>query len=320
MIELLYKQVLKCDDSTLASIPGSFTSCQEFWESEADDMKQFSINVTYAWLVIMSFTLSGNCLCFYGFGKATEKMNKRVRDKVFNALVRQDMAYFDTNTVGKISTQVEDDAAMLHSFSGEPIRSLVMSLASVLVGLIVSFVYMWPFALLTLGILPFMAFGAEMEMRMYFGEDEGVHKESENSPGGIVVETLLNIKTIASLTIQKLRLTEYSDALKDEDKNPVRTNIAKGAASGLGFFVQCWGMALMFWWGGYVLINYPTHFSYRDFLISMFSLLFSLSGLSVAMMGATNRDKAKEAATRIFTLIDNDVSIDPLSPEGMKGN
>eukprot|EP00559_Dactyliosolen_fragilissimus_P008998 CAMPEP_0184863396 /NCGR_PEP_ID=MMETSP0580-20130426/10902_1 /TAXON_ID=1118495 /ORGANISM="Dactyliosolen fragilissimus" /LENGTH=1328 /DNA_ID=CAMNT_0027361703 /DNA_START=81 /DNA_END=4067 /DNA_ORIENTATION=- len=320
MIELLYRQVLKCDNSTLDSIPGSFNSCQDYWDSEADKMKEFSINVTYAWLVIMSFTLIGNSLVFYGFGKATEKMNKRVRDKVFNALVRQDMAYFDTNTVGKISTQVEDDAAMMHSFSGEPIRSLVMSLASVLVGLIVSFIYMWPFALLTLGILPFMAFGAEMEMRMYFGEDEGVHKENENSPGGIVVETLLNIKTIASLAIEKLRLTEYSNALKEEETNPIRANIAKGAASGLGFFVQCWGMALMFWWGGYVLINYPDSFSYRDFLISMFSLLFSLSGLSVAMMGATNRDKAKAAANRIFKLIDTEGSIDPLSTKGKKGN
>jgi len=54
---------------------------------------------------------------------------------------------------------------MLHSFAGEPIRSIVLAVAGVLVGVIVSFIYMWPFALLTLATIPFMAFGAEMEVR-----------------------------------------------------------------------------------------------------------------------------------------------------------
>jgi len=79
-----------------------------------------------------------------------------------------------------------------------------------------------------------------------------------------------------------------------------------------------WGCALMFWWGGWLLSKYPSTFTYRDFLISMFSLLFSLSGLGMAAQGATNRDKAKEAADRIFDLIERESAIDPLSKEGYK--
>jgi ABC-type multidrug transport system fused ATPase/permease subunit len=76
--------------------------------------------------------------------------------------------------------------------------------------------------------------------------------------------------------------------------------------------------ALMFWWGGWLLLNYRDTFSYRDFLISMFSLLFSLSGLGMAAQGATNRDKAKLAAHRIFELTDRVSAIDPISEEGKK--
>lgn len=36
-----------------------------------------------------------------------------------------------------------DDAALLHSFTGEPIRSVCASASSVLVGVIVAFIYMW---------------------------------------------------------------------------------------------------------------------------------------------------------------------------------
>lgn len=153
---------------------------------------------------------------------------------------------------------------------------------------------------------------------MYMGEDEDDGEEDEHSPGAIVVETLLNIRTIASLNIEPTRVAEFDEALAAEDPKPIRTNTVKGCAAGLGQFVQMWGIALMFWWGGYLLLNYPNTYEYRDFLISMFSLLFSLSGMAVAAQGATNRDKAKLAANRIFELTDRESAIDPLSETGEK--
>jgi hypothetical protein len=50
----------------------------------------------------------------------------------------------------------------------------------------------------------------------------------------------------------------------------------------------------------------------------MFSLLFSLSGMGMAAQGATNREKAKLAAHRIFELTDRKSAIDPISEEGKK--
>lgn len=78
-------------------------------------------------------------------------------------------------------------------------------------------------------------------------------------------------------------------------------------------------MALMFWWGGWLLSNHPNKFGYRAYLIAMFSLLFSLYGLAMAAEGAVDREKAKAAAARIFALTDRQSQIDPLSDEGKKG-
>lgn len=105
----------------------------------------------------MVLTLLGNTLLFYGFGTATERMSKRLRDASFKSLIRQEVAYFDSRSVSAITSQLSDDAAMIHSFSGEPIRSWIMALASVLIGLVVYFVYMWPLTCVALGVLPFMA-------------------------------------------------------------------------------------------------------------------------------------------------------------------
>lgn len=318
MIELLFRPVYFCNDTNSTTLPDGFATCQDYWDYEAGEIQDLSLNVTYGWLGLVAATLIGNVLLFYGFGTATERMNKRVRDAVFTALMRQDIEYYDTHTIAKLSSQIEDDAAMIHAFSGEPIRTFVMSLASVLVGLVLSFVMMWPFAALTMVILPFLGFGAYMEMKTYMGEDDGVEfKEGEDSAGAIVIETLLSIRTVASLAIERMRSTEYAAALKREDPDVVKANIFKGAATGLGFLVQIWGMGFMFWWGGWILANYG-NFTYRQYLISMFALLFSLSGMSVAFMGATDKDKAKLAADRIFALIDKECPNNSLSNEGKK--
>ena len=158
-----------------------------------------------------------------------------------------------------------------------------------------------------------------MEMSLYMGDDEGDDDEVDvHSPGGIIIETLSNIRTVASLTLEEQKSAEYARALADEDKHPWRTNFIKGGAYGLGQFFQMWGLALMFWWGGWLLWKYPDTWSYLDFLISMFALFFSLYGLTLATQGAVNREKAKRAAARIFELTDRQSLIDPLSEEGRK--
>eukprot|EP00978_Attheya_sp_CCMP212_P034494 scaffold144716_cov61-Attheya_sp.AAC.2 len=291
MIELLYMPVYPCDDIDGPPPPSPYTDCSDYIDSTVDDIRTLSYEVTAKWAVIIGFTMLGNTLLFYGFGTASERMNKRVRDSSFESLIRQEISYFDEHTVGFITTQLQDDAALLQAFSA-----------------------------LTIATIPFMGFGAEMEMKMYMGEDEVTEKDDEGSPGGICIETLLNIRTVASLTIEKMRSKEYGSALRAAEPNPMRNNFIKGSAAGLGQFVQMWGMALMFWWGGWLLINYRGggFFSSRDLYISLFALLFSLSGMGVAAQGATNRDKAKAAAKRIFHLIDRESKIDSLSEEGKK--
>jgi len=170
-----------------------------------------------------------------------------------------------------------------------------------------------------MGIVPFMSFGAEAEMKMYMGEDEGdISEEGKHLSGSILLETLGSIRTVVSLTLEKSRSIQYLRTLQEEDPTPIVSNFKKGSATGLGQFIQFWGMALMFWWGGWLLFKYPGVFDFRDFMISMFGLLFSLYGLSLAFEGMTDRKKARLAANRIFELTDRKSLIDPLSEDGRK--
>ena len=128
-----------------------------------------------------------------------------------------------------------------------------------------------------------------------------------------MVESLLNIRTVASLTIEDERIDSYQKALLKEDPHPVRQTVIKGSTGGISQFVQMWCMALMFWFGGWLMFRFPEDYTLQDMLISMFGLMFGLTGLGIAMADLADSEKAKAAAKRIFDLIDRKSQIDPLS-------
>lgn len=135
LIDLLFTRVYKCPIGS---------NCQHNWDVAADEMKKQSYVLAGCWAAIVAGCFIGYALVFFGFGTASEGLNKRIRDMAFTALCRQEVAYFDKRTVGSITSQLQDDAAKIHAFSGQPIRIFLINLSSVIAGIIISFVYMWP--------------------------------------------------------------------------------------------------------------------------------------------------------------------------------
>ncbi len=141
MINLLFTPVFQCSD---INVPQGFSTCQNYWDDVADYMKATSYELAGYWAAIVAGCLLGYALVFFGFGRASEGLNKRIRDLAFTALCRQEIEYFDKRTVGSITSQLQDDAAKIHAFSGQPIRIFLINLSSVIAGVVISFVFMWP--------------------------------------------------------------------------------------------------------------------------------------------------------------------------------
>lgn len=149
-IDLLFRRVLPCPMDGPQPIPDGFATCQEYWDWTANDMQHRSFFVALYWACVAVGSLIGNMTAFWGFGHASERLNKRVRDAAFSSLVRQEIAFFDKRSVGKITSELQDDAARVHTFTGEPIRALLIALASVLTGLVLSFTVCWEAARLSI--------------------------------------------------------------------------------------------------------------------------------------------------------------------------
>jgi ABC-type multidrug transport system fused ATPase/permease subunit len=166
-----------------------------------------------------------------------------------------------------------------------------------------------------------MSLGKALEIQTFMGEEEQQDEDPKaNSSAGIVVESLSNIRTVAALTVEGERLNQFDAALTREDPHPVRTNFIKGSTGGLSQIVQMWSFGLLFWFGGWLIFNHPTLYTFKDLLISMFGLIFGMTGIGIAMQDMTDSKAAAEAADRVFEIIDRKSELDPLSEEGKKLN
>jgi len=320
-IDLLFRVVPTCNEELLSQPAFDFPSCQALFDHVASDMQDTSYRLGGYWIVVAAGCLLGNALTFWGFGMASERLNKRVRDSTFSSLVRQEVAFFDKRSVGAITSQLQDDAARIHTFTGEPIRTVIIALSSVITGTVVSFIFMWPFAILACACIPLMGYASSIEMQQMLGEDEGNHdadsaQDELNSPGGILVETLLNIRTVAALTLEEQRAKDFENAIIRSQPRYVYDGFKAGLTGGISMFIQQWINGLQMWFGGWLLFTYRDAFTFKDFLISNFSILFSLFGLGAAFNGLSDRKEMEKSAGRIFYLLDRVSEIDPLSTEG----
>ena len=138
-INILFQPVLLCPYQN-GTIPFGFATCDAYWNDVVDDMRSSSFEVAIYWVVLGTFgCILGNVLMFYGFGTASERLNKRLRDTSFKALMRQEVAFFDKRSVGSITAQLQDDTGRIQAFSAEPVRSILTALSSVLIGVTLSF-------------------------------------------------------------------------------------------------------------------------------------------------------------------------------------
>jgi ATP-binding cassette, subfamily B (MDR/TAP), member 1 len=179
---------------------------------------------------------------------------------------------------------------------------------------------MWEFALLAIGCIPIMGVATAMEMQKMLGSDESSDDKEDglNSPGGVLIETLLNIRTVAALTLEKQRYIDYEKSLIRAEANYKSTALMNGLTAGAVLFVQQWINALQLWFGGWMIYNFPEKYEFKDFLIANFAILFALFGLGAAFQDISDRKEVEKSAARIFYLLDRKGSIDPLSTEGKK--
>ena len=98
-------------------------------------------------------------------------------------MLRQEIAWFDEerNSTGALITRLTYDASKVHGATGTHLAVLLETIMTLLLSVIVAFVYSWALSLLILGALPVVMLAGIAELKAISGDSEANKKALESA-------------------------------------------------------------------------------------------------------------------------------------------
>ncbi|XP_054768746.2 ATP-dependent translocase ABCB1-like [Lytechinus pictus] len=280
-----------------------------------DEMRDESVFWALMFLALGGAFFVSNSITGICFSISGEELTLRLRKKAFWTILRQDCAYFDqpSHSTGALATRLSSDASNVKGATGMRISTIVQSMVTLIVALVIGFIFGWKLALLIFGCLPVLAISGALEMKILQGGHEKDAALIEEA-GKIAAEAIENVRTVASLNLEDRMISNYAEQLE----NPYKQGKINSQVNGLAFAVS---QAMIFF-------IYAASFRLGGYLVSIgdmtgdevFKVIFGVAfaGISVGQSMAFLPDyaKARHSADLILHLFNTKPLIDNYSTDG----
>src|SRR5262249_702025 len=207
------------------------------------------------------------------FNLAAERVTTRLRQRVFDHLLRQEIAFFDNRNVGELTTRLSDDVAVINRVVGDRLADAVRS---VLVGVLGTVLLIYTSPLLTLLLM--LAVPPIAVMAWILGgrvKPLSAHTQQAYADAGTIVEeSLTGIRTVRAFSQETSQGLRYRERLQAGVDLARRRILANSTRSGVSFLAGG-GAALFGLWAGANLIL-------ENRLTSGAVISFVLYGLQIA--------------------------------------
>ncbi|KAJ8004768.1 hypothetical protein DPEC_G00139710 [Dallia pectoralis] len=253
----------------------------------------------------------------FAFGKSGELLTMRIRKQVFNAILRQEIGWFDDNdnAVGVLTTRLASDASLVKGAAGSSLGLLTYCVCTLTVAILLAFIFCWQLTLLILACVPFLIGANFIQMRAMAGhasKDQGALEQS----GKISTETVENFKTVVSLTREDVFFHKFMDSLKGPYKNGLIKAPIYGLTFALSQAIPYMVIAAIFRFGAWLIAHCYTQFENVFLVFSV--IIFAARNIGESSSFAPDFGKAKIAAARILHMLEKNPEIDSYSDQGQK--
>ncbi|KAL6507886.1 Multidrug resistance protein 1 [Orobanche gracilis] len=264
----------------------------------------------YLLIVMSSAALVFNTLQHYFWDTVGENLTKRVREKMLEAVLKNEMAFFDEeeNESSRVSARLALDANNVRSAIGDRISVIMQNSALMLVACTVGFVLQWRLALLLVGIFPVVVAATvlqKMFMNGFSGDLQAAHGKATQLAG----EAVANLRTVAAFNSEAKIVCLFTSNLRI----PLRRAFWKGQMAGSGYGIAQFAL----------YASYALGLSYASWLvkhgISDFSktirvfvvLMVSANNAAETLTLAPDFIRGGRAMRSVFDLLDRKTEIEP---------
>ncbi|KAG2121897.1 P-loop containing nucleoside triphosphate hydrolase protein [Suillus clintonianus] len=254
-------------------------------------------------------------LYMYTWVYTSELNGKRIRERYLQAILRQDIAYFDDVGAGEVATRIQTDTHLVQLGISEKVTIAVTFVSSFVVGFIIAYVRSWRLALALSSILPcIMIIGGVMNK--FVSKYTQLSLKHVAEAGNLAEEVISTIRTAQAFGTQKVLSGIYDKDIDITRAVDCKASIGQGIGLGFLFFVIYSAYSLAFDFGT-TLINEGQANAGQVVNVFMAILIgsFSLAMLAPELQAIT---RACGAAAKLFATIERVPDIDSANPGGLK--
>ncbi|XP_022833220.1 multidrug resistance protein homolog 49-like [Spodoptera litura] len=263
-----------------------------------------SLGDMYAGLFVVVAAIAGVSMCLQSstYTTAGLKMTTRLRELYFNALLSQEIGYYDreANTVGALCARLSGDAAEVQGATGLRIGLILQGVSSVVLGVLMGLSFDWKLTLVATAFLPIMIGSIWLEgmMSRKSQEDE---RDAMESATGVATEAIVSIKTVQSLGIEPVFLDKFQESLTVACRAVAQKSRWRGVVLGIGIYAPLIAFCCAIMYGASLVSK--GELEYKIVLLVTESVMFGAYMLGQTLVYAPSFHAAKVSAARIIGLI-----------------
>ncbi|RHY58788.1 hypothetical protein DYB34_005953 [Aphanomyces astaci] len=258
------------------------------------------------------------CVAFiqtYSFRVIAEKLTTRLRNLHFQALMRQDIGFFDLDghTTGALTTDLSTHATKVVVIAGENQARIIQSLFTILSAFFIAFFWgSWQLTLVMAAVFPLLLVGSWARAAQFKGK-----KLSDNlaDSGSLATEAITNARTVTAFGLQQDIISRYDVLLEKPLKEGAKEAHVNGIMNGFSTASMFAVYALVFWYGAKLVESKSIDFG--ELMRTLMAIMMASQGVgqTAGFMGDT--DAAKKSASKIFSIVDRKSAVDSSSTDGV---
>ncbi|XP_051225559.1 ABC transporter B family member 11 [Lolium perenne] len=286
-----------------------------FGESTSSDVLRRVTKVVLNFVYLGIGTAVASFLQVSCWTMAGERQSARIRSFYLKSVLRQDIAFFDTEmTTGEAVSRMSSDTVIIQDALGEKAGKLVQLTSAFVGGFIIAFTRGWLLTLVMLTSLPLVAIAGAVSAQM-LTRVSSKRLTSYSDAADTVEQTIASIRTVVSFNGEKKAIASYNNFIKKAYKTVIEEGLINGFGMGSVFCILFSSYGLAFWYGGKLIID--KGYTGGKILTVLFAVLTGATSLGNATPSISAIAEGQSAAYRLFETIERRPKIDSDDTSGM---
>ncbi|XAR71553.1 hypothetical protein NMG60_11017888 [Bertholletia excelsa] len=259
-------------------------------------------------------SLFSHTLQHYFFGRIGQKAMTNLRQALYSAVLRNELAWFEKpeNSVGSLTARIINDTTVVKTIIADRMSVIVQCISSILIATVVSMVVNWRMSLVAWAVMPCHFIGGLIQAKSAKGFS-GDHTAAHSEIVSLASESTTNIKTIASFCHEKHILKKAKLSLESPMRRSRRQSIKYGIIQGVSLCLWNIAHAVALWYTAVLVDKNQASFKNGIRAYQIFSLtvpsITELWTLIPMVISAVN------VLTPAFQTLDRQTEIEPDTPE-----